>query len=147
MPDFETDLTLGKEYSVESALENITDVEEHLDKILLDKKYRDLCVACMKKHARLIRDKGRDCSTRFTCPPDRDIWEKLYKWSWKLQESIPILAKNKETEQLRDEARAFRKVLDGEWEKDKLEEILQLDEEKLRKVVITDQTVKITKEE
>ncbi|GAJ13693.1 unnamed protein product, partial [marine sediment metagenome] len=34
-----------------------------------------------------------------------------------------------------------------EWEKDKLEEILQLDEEKLRKVVITDQTVKITKEE
>lgn len=129
MTDYETDLKLGSEYSIEAAQENIAAVEEHLGKVLYDSKYRGLCQGCLRLHSRLIRDKGKDCVDKFACPPDKAIWEKLYKWTGKLQRSIPEIGNNPLTKKLKDEARAFRKVIDREWEPKRLDDVLELEEE------------------
>lgn len=129
MTDYETDLKLGAQYSIESAQENIAAVEEHLGKVLRDTQYKALCQDCLRLHSRLIRDKGQDCADKFACPPDKAVWEKLYKWTWKLQRSIPEIAQNDLTRQLKDEARAFRKVIDREWEPKRLDDVLDFEEQ------------------
>lgn len=114
---------------MEAAAQTLTEVEEHLDKISRG-EFIAFCIGCLRKDARLLKDKGRDCSYKFQCPPNKKLWDILYNWGWKLQKNLINLGENKLTQKLRDEARILRKVIDGELDVGELEKI-RLDELKL----------------
>lgn len=112
----------GQQFSMEAAAQTLTEIEEHLDKTARG-EYIAFCVGCLRKDARLIRDKGGDCSYKFKCPPNKRVWDTLYEWSWKLQKNLKKLGKNEFTEKMRDEARVLRKIIDGEMDPGELDRI------------------------
>jgi len=116
------DIRQGQEYSMEGAAQTLTEVEEHLDKISRG-EYIAFCIGCLRKDARLLKDKGRDCSYKFFCPPDKRVWDTLHRWAWKLQKNLIKLGENKLTEELRNEARILRKVIDGELDAGEIDKI------------------------
>ena len=112
----------GQEFTMELAQRNLVAIEEHLDEIIRG-EYAKLCIGCLKDHALSIQDKARDCSFKFHCPPDTKYWDKLYKWGEKLRKNIINLGDNDITRELRDEARIFKKAMDGRMSLEKLNDV------------------------